>query len=99
MGVVIALVFVLDPAIPRVCAPWIFACHSVQRQLLFVLSAWIVAAAHWLGWAYALEFLGWSVHLPVWIASLGFMAANTWLLRWLILILLPRPSTKPIKQL
>lgn len=99
MGVVLVQVFVLDLAVPRVCALWILTCHPTQRQLLYVLGAWVVAAAHWLGWAYALEFLGWSVHLPVWIASLGFMVANTWLLRWLILILLPRPSTKPIKQL
>ena len=36
--------------------------------------------AHWLLWAYCLEFLGWRVHLGVWAASLAFMAAHVWLM-------------------
>jgi hypothetical protein len=34
--------------------------------------------AHWLGWAYLLEFQGRPVHLFVWIASLAFFAAHVW---------------------
>ena len=36
--------------------------------------------AHWLGWAYLLEFQGVRVHLAVWGASLAFLAAHAWLL-------------------
>lgn len=32
--------------------------------------------AHWLLWAYLLEFQGAGVHLAVWFASLAFLAAH-----------------------
>lgn len=35
--------------------------------------------AHWLLWAYLLEFRGAGVHLAVWGASLAFLAAHVWL--------------------
>ena len=40
--------------------------------------------AHWLLWAYCLEFLGWRVHLGVWGASLALMAAHVWLISELL---------------
>lgn len=36
--------------------------------------------AHWLLWAYLLEFQGAAVHLAVWCASLAFLAAHVWLI-------------------
>lgn len=52
----------------------------MQRRLLVALAAWAAAAAHWLAWAYLLEFRGAPVHLGVWAAGLAFMAANMVLL-------------------
>ena len=60
---------------PPLCLP---AC--LQRRLLAVTAAWGAAMAHWLLWAYCLEFLGWRVHLGVWGASLAFLAAHVWLI-------------------
>lgn len=55
-------------------------CVFLQRRLLMPAAAWLAAAAHWLGWAYALEFRGAPVHLGVWAAGLLFLAANVALL-------------------
>eukprot|EP00850_Spirogloea_muscicola_P024925 SM001786S03429 [mRNA] locus=s1786:220:1733:- [translate_table: standard] len=41
-----------------------------------LLVGWAAAQAHWLGWAYALEFEGRPVLLPLWAASLLFFAAS-----------------------
>jgi Mannosyltransferase (PIG-M) len=43
-------------------------------------AAWAAAAAHWLAWAYLLEFRGAPVHLAVWVEGLMFLAANVVLL-------------------
>ena len=56
----------------------------LQRRLLAGTSAWGAGMAHWLLWAYCLEFLGWRVHLGVWGAGLAFLAAHVWLLWELI---------------
>lgn len=56
-------------------------CRScVQARLLAAAAAWGAAMAHWLGWAYLLEFCGWRVHLAVWGASMAFLAAHVWLI-------------------
>ena len=51
-----------------------------QRRLWAPLGVWAAAAAHWLAWAYLLEFRGAAVHLGVWAAGLVFLAANAGLL-------------------
>lgn len=56
----------------------------MQGQLLWAAGMCSAAIAHWLAWAYALEFLGWSVFLPVWAAGLGVLLAKSWLLACLM---------------
>lgn len=51
-----------------------------QGQVAVAAAAWAAAAAHWLAWAYLLEFRGAPVHLAVWAAGLVFLAANVTLL-------------------
>ena len=41
---------------------------------------WVGAQLHWLMWGYLLEFKGKNVFLQLWIASILFLAANTYLL-------------------
>ncbi|KAL5561265.1 hypothetical protein UlMin_031012 [Ulmus minor] len=41
---------------------------------------WVGAQLHWLMWGYLLEFKGNNVFLQLWIASILFLAANTYLL-------------------
>ena len=47
------------------------------RAAAALTGVWGAALAHWLFWAYRLEFLGHSVFAAVWGASLLFLAANT----------------------
>ena len=51
-----------------------------QGRVAAAAAAWAAAAAHWLAWAYLLEFRGAPVHLAVWAAGLAFLAANVVLL-------------------
>ena len=51
-----------------------------QGRVTVAAAAWATAAAHWLAWAYLLEFRGTPVHLAVWAAGLVFLAANVALL-------------------
>jgi GPI mannosyltransferase 1 subunit M len=46
--------------------------------------AWMGSQLHWLVWAYLLEFKGKNVFLPLWMASLLFLAANTLVLVMII---------------
>ncbi|KAJ4832782.1 hypothetical protein Tsubulata_018796, partial [Turnera subulata] len=41
---------------------------------------WMGAQTHWLLWGYLLEFKGRNVFLQLWLASLAFLAANTYVL-------------------
>ncbi|RMZ53795.1 hypothetical protein APUTEX25_003934 [Auxenochlorella protothecoides] len=63
--------------------PRLAAAHN-RGQLLWAAGMCSAAIAHWLAWAYALEFLGWSVFLPVWVAGLGVLLAKSWLLACLM---------------
>ncbi|KAL8518205.1 hypothetical protein ACS0TY_009540 [Phlomoides rotata] len=44
------------------------------------ISVWIGAQTHWLMWGYLLEFRGKNVFLQLWLASLLFLAANTFVI-------------------
>ncbi|XP_058079636.1 GPI mannosyltransferase 1-like isoform X1 [Magnolia sinica] len=39
---------------------------------------WVGAQIHWLMWGYLLEFKGKNVFIQLWLASILFLAANTW---------------------
>lgn len=41
---------------------------------------WIGAQTHWLMWGYLLEFKGKNVFIQLWVASIVFLAANTYIL-------------------
>ncbi|GFQ01837.1 GPI mannosyltransferase 1 [Phtheirospermum japonicum] len=47
---------------------------------LACISLWIGAQTHWLMWGYLLEFRGKNVFLQLWLASLLFLAANTFVI-------------------
>uniref|UniRef100_A0A7S0RXY5 GPI mannosyltransferase 1 n=1 Tax=Pyramimonas obovata TaxID=1411642 RepID=A0A7S0RXY5_9CHLO len=48
------------------------------------LGVWGLTQVHWLAWAYALEFKGWHVFLPLWGASVLFLLGNIGVLCTLI---------------
>lgn len=50
--------------------------QEAKRRLLLASASWLLAFAHWLGWAYLLEFGGMQVHLAVWGAGIIFLTAN-----------------------
>ncbi|KAF3434779.1 hypothetical protein FNV43_RR21865 [Rhamnella rubrinervis] len=47
---------------------------------LSCIILWVGAQLHWLMWGYMLEFKGKNVFLQLWIGSMLFLAANTYLL-------------------
>lgn len=47
---------------------------------LSCIILWVGAQLHWLMWGYLLEFKGKNVFLQLWIASILFLAANSYLL-------------------
>lgn len=56
----------------------------LQRSVVCAAAICAACIAHWLAWAYALEFQGRSVHAAVWLAGILLLAAETWLLRTLM---------------
>lgn len=48
------------------------------------ILVWMGAQTHWLMWGYMLEFRGKNVFLQLWMASLVFLAANTFVLIMII---------------
>jgi phosphatidylinositol glycan class M len=48
------------------------------------IFVWMGAQTHWLMWGYMLEFRGKNVFLQLWMASLVFLAANTFVLIMII---------------
>lgn len=48
------------------------------------MLVWMGAQSHWLFWGYMLEFKGKNVFLQLWLASLLFLAANTFVVVMLI---------------
>jgi GPI mannosyltransferase 1 subunit M len=63
-----------------------------RNQLLLAAAGWVIALAHWLAWAYALEFAGRGVHAGVWFAGLVWVAANAALLVQAVKALRPKQS-------
>ena len=47
---------------------------------LSCILLWMGTQTHWLMWGYLLEFKGKNVFLELWIASILFLAANTFVL-------------------
>ncbi|WCJ23510.1 GPI mannosyltransferase 1 [Euphorbia peplus] len=48
-----------------------------KREGLWCILVWMGAQSHWLFWGYMLEFKGKNVFLELWVASILFLAANT----------------------
>ncbi|XP_016650821.1 PREDICTED: GPI mannosyltransferase 1 isoform X2 [Prunus mume] len=51
---------------------------------LSCMTLWVAGQLHWLMWGYLLEFKGRNVFLQLWMASILFLAANTYVLVSLI---------------
>ncbi|ONK65742.1 uncharacterized protein A4U43_C06F460 [Asparagus officinalis] len=62
--------------------PW--SSMKLKRKGLLCVLVWMGSQVHWLTWAYLLEFKGQNVFLQLWIASLVFLASNTWVLLMVI---------------
>ncbi|KAK9824502.1 hypothetical protein WJX72_010922 [[Myrmecia] bisecta] len=59
--------------------PWLL--QSPKRgRVMAATAAWAITQAHWLAWAYLLEFQGQPVFLMLWLASILFLAANVCLI-------------------
>ncbi|KAH1131026.1 hypothetical protein J1N35_002404 [Gossypium stocksii] len=62
--------------------PW--SNMKLKWKGLCCILLWMGAQTHWLLWGYLLEFKGKNVFLQLWMASLLFLAANTFILIMLI---------------
>ncbi|KAK9092492.1 hypothetical protein Syun_027403 [Stephania yunnanensis] len=58
--------------------PW--STMKLKWEGFSCIVVWMGAQIHWLMWGYLLEFKGKNVFIPLWVASLLFLAANTWVL-------------------
>ncbi|WZZ90738.1 hypothetical protein YC2023_119317 [Brassica napus] len=58
--------------------PW--SRMKLKWEGILCIILWIGAQTHWLLWGYMLEFKGVNVFLQLWMASLVFLAANTFVL-------------------
>ncbi|PIM99116.1 Mannosyltransferase [Handroanthus impetiginosus] len=58
--------------------PW--SSMKLKWKGVACISFWIGAQTHWLMWGYLLEFRGKNVFFQLWMASLLFMAANTFVI-------------------
>ncbi|KAF8413496.1 hypothetical protein HHK36_001483 [Tetracentron sinense] len=58
--------------------PW--SNMKLKWEGLSCIFLWMGAQTHWLIWGYLLEFKGKNVFVQLWLASLSFLAVNTWLL-------------------
>lgn len=52
----------------------------LQWKGLLCIGVWVAAQIHWLSWAYLLEFKGINVFVQLWLASIIFLVANTYVL-------------------
>lgn len=58
--------------------PW--SRMKLKWEGTYCILLWMAAQIHWLMWGYLLEFKGKNVFLQLWMASLLFLAANTFVL-------------------
>ncbi|CAA3025507.1 GPI mannosyltransferase 1 [Olea europaea subsp. europaea] len=58
--------------------PW--SNMNLKWKGLACIFLWMGAQSHWLMWAYLLEFRGKNVFIQLWMASLLFLASNTYVL-------------------
>lgn len=58
--------------------PW--SNMSLRWKGLSCIFIWMGAQLHWLLWGYLLEFKGKNAFVQLWLGSLLFLAANTWVL-------------------
>lgn len=62
--------------------PW--SNMKLKWEGICCILVWMGAQTHWLMWGYMLEFRGKNVFLQLWMASLVFLAANTFVLIMII---------------
>ncbi|MCL7029483.1 hypothetical protein MKW94_007117 [Papaver nudicaule] len=58
--------------------PW--SNMKLKWEGLSCIFVWMCAQIHWLMWGYLLEFKGKNVFIQLWLASILFLAANTYVL-------------------
>lgn len=58
--------------------PW--STMKLKWEGLSCIFIWMCAQIHWLMWGYLLEFKGKNVFIQLWLGSILFLAANTWVL-------------------
>ncbi|KAF5741897.1 GPI mannosyltransferase 1 isoform X2 [Tripterygium wilfordii] len=73
--------------------PW--SSMKLKWEGLCCILLWMGAQAHWLMWGYLLEFKGKNVFLQLWMASLLFLAANT----FFIIMFIRRHKYTPLFRL
>ncbi|KAG6509736.1 hypothetical protein ZIOFF_027741 [Zingiber officinale] len=62
--------------------PW--TSMKMKWKGFICITVWMTSQMHWLMWAYLLEFKGRNVFIQLWVASLLFLAANTFVLLTII---------------
>ncbi|XP_077253327.1 mannosyltransferase family protein isoform X4 [Tasmannia lanceolata] len=62
--------------------PW--SNMKLKWKGLVCILVWMGAQIHWLMWGYFLEFKGKNVFIQLWLASVLFLVANTWVLIMII---------------
>ncbi|KAL2939718.1 GPI mannosyltransferase 1 [Bienertia sinuspersici] len=76
--VITAQYFVWFFCLIPVVLPW--SKMKMKWEGLSCILVWMGTQLHWLMWGYLLEFKGKNVFVPLWIASLLFLAANSFAL-------------------
>lgn len=76
--------------------PW--SKMQLKWKGLACIILWIGAQTHWLLWGYLLEFRGKNVFIQLWVASLVFLAANTFVLVTVIGHHVYCPVFKPLEH-
>ena len=76
--VITAQYFVWFFCILPLILPWSYM--KLKWKGLSCIFLWMGAQLHWLMWGYMLEFKGKNVFLQLWMASIFFLAANTYVL-------------------
>ncbi|XP_010683025.2 GPI mannosyltransferase 1 [Beta vulgaris subsp. vulgaris] len=90
--VITAQYFVWFFSLIPVVLPW--SKMKMKWEGFFCILVWMGTQLHWLMWGYLLEFKGKNVFLPLWIAGLLFLAANSFVL----VAIIRRHTYSPIFQ-